>query len=97
MEFGIDEEYSNYSFNTSDKLGISDKTSDNIREKTKKLVNEVYKSTEELLLSKKQAVENVAELLMKKGIITTEEAIAAINTTKKSKKKKVENEVEEAN
>lgn len=97
MEYGIDEEYSNYSFNTSDKLGISDKTSDNIREKTKKLVNEVYKSTEELLLTNRKAVENVAELLMRKGIITKEEAIAAIDITRKSNKKRVENEVEEAN
>lgn len=97
MEYGIDDEYFNYSFNTSDKLGISDITSDRIREKTKELINETYRNTENKLKEYEKSIESVAKLLMRKGIITKKEAINAFNRAKKDDKVQEEKEVEEAN
>lgn len=90
MEYGINEDYLNYSFNTNNKLTVSDKTSDDIRKKTKEFVNETYESTEKMLVKHRKALENVANLLMKKGIITKEEAITAFYSEKNVKNEKVE-------
>lgn len=87
MEYGMDEKYLNYSFNTKSKLGISDKTSDEIRQKTMAFVNETYKKTENILVKNRRSLENVAKLLMQKGIVTKEEAIEAFNKAPKTPKK----------
>ena len=96
MQYGMNEDYLNYSFNTASELSISDKTSDDIRTKTKTFINETYKKTESTLVKNRRALENVAKLLMQKGIITKEEAIEAFNkapkTPKKTSKKKIEKE-----
>ncbi|MBO5477300.1 MAG: AAA family ATPase [Clostridia bacterium] len=96
MEYGMDKSYLNYSFDTKSKLGISDKTSDDIREKTKAFVNETYEKTKAILVKNRRSLENVAKLLMQKGIVTKEEAIEAFNketkTPKKTTKKKNEKE-----
>ena len=96
MEYGMDKSYLNYSFDTKSKLGISDKTSDDIIEKTKAFVNETYEKTKAILVKNRRSLENVAKLLMQKGIVTKEEAIEAFNketkTPKKTTKKKNEKE-----
>jgi ATP-dependent Zn protease len=91
MKCGMNGDYLNYSFDSKSELSVSDNTSDDIRKKAKEFINETYKYTEELLSKNKASIDNVAKLLMKKGIITKEEAINAFKegkvVTKRNSKK----------
>lgn len=93
LYFGTDKDYMNYSFypKLRDKtLPISEKVSDDIMNKTKEILDKVYKDTEVLINNHQKGVKAVAKILMKKGIITGKEAAMAYN-------KAEENVVKEAN
>ena len=74
MEYGIFDEYKNYTYSSNTNLNISDKNTDKIREMTIKLVNEVYERTEKILIKNIDGIKRVAELLEKEGIITGKQA-----------------------
>ncbi len=90
MYYGIDDEFSNYSFDTYEhkKLPISDNVSDKIREKSKEIIKNIYESAEKVIDSNKVGLESVANLLMKKGIVTGQEAIKAFKKAQNSLKEK---------
>lgn len=98
LKYGLDDEYINYSFDTDSNLDISNEMTDNIRKRAKDFINKVYKETEELLIANRKSIDNIAELLLEKGIITKKEALKAFykdrekptrKTSKKTAKTKV--------
>lgn len=80
MEYGTDKNYLHYSFNTNNELlGISDKMTDDIRQKSIKFVNETYIEAENLLKKHKDGIRRVADLLMKEAIISAKDAEDVFN------------------
>ncbi len=91
MYYGIDDEFSNYSFDTYEhkNLPISDNVSDKIREKSKDIIKKIYVSAEKVINNNKVGLESVANLLLKKGIVTGEEAIKTFKRAQNKTQEKI--------